>query len=249
MLKLLQKKLLAVNAISIVIVIFIAFSAVFVTFRAVVLSGADKAVTKALEEYTPARAAFLPQIPSEEDFDVTVEIYEKPPDDKNILFKTKKMPDGQLLVAKCNIAKEQKLLHRLLLTLCVAGGILSVFVFLISLSVSKRAIKPVEESIRIQEQFVADISHELKTPLTAINANLDLLNCDESHKRYLENIRFETERMIRLTKSMLKLFSEGNKTEFYVISLSDICERCVLSLEVAAFEKGLSLNSEIEENV
>ena len=70
MLKLLQKKLLAINAISIVIVIFIAFSAVFVTFRTAVLSGADKAVTKALEEYTPARAAFLPQIPSEDDFDV-----------------------------------------------------------------------------------------------------------------------------------------------------------------------------------
>lgn len=249
MLRLLRKKLMAINVISIVFVLTVAFSAIFFSFRSAVINQAEKAVDKALDEYSPARTVFLPEIPVQEDFYVTVELFEKPPQDENIIFKTKSLPDGSTIIAKCDISEENRLIRRLGATLWASGIILTVLIFLISLSVSKKATKPVLESMEIQRQFASDISHELKTPLSAISANLDLINADDEQKKWLDNIRFETDRMIRLTKHMLKLFSGSTGTDFSIISLSEICQNAALSFEAVAFESKLEMKTNISDGI
>ena len=63
---------------------------------------------------------------------------------------------------------------------------------------SKRAVKPVAESYERQKQFVTDANHELKTPLTLIQANLDILEAESGPSEWLTDIREETELMSQL---------------------------------------------------
>lgn len=51
-----------------------------------------------------------------------------------------------------------------------------IFILLLIVIISKRAVKPAAESYEKQKQFVTDANHELKTPLTLIRSNVDLLN-------------------------------------------------------------------------
>lgn len=67
------------------------------------------------------------------------------------------------------------------------------------------AMRPMEESYKKQKQFIADAGHELKTPLSTISANLELLGRDAGESRWLNNIRYENERMEELVSQFLEL--------------------------------------------
>src|SRR5690606_29166596 len=85
-----------------------------------------------------------------------------------------------------------------------------IVIFLISLYFANKAIKPISENWERQKQFVADASHELKTPLSIINANYDALLVNqeetiESQKRWLDYIKIGTDRMEKLINDLLTL--------------------------------------------
>ncbi len=122
---------------------------------------------------------------------------------------------------------------------------------------ARRSISPVDEAIKTQQQFIADASHELKTPLTVILANLDIISdhpdqtVKESEK-WLENTKSEAERMSKLVKEMLFLARSDAamdmKYNFRLISFSDVVNEVVLATEALAFERNITLESDLDES-
>lgn len=94
---------------------------------------------------------------------------------------------------------------RLLFVLCVAGGLF--LIVLGSQFLSSRAIRPVEQSIRQQQAFVAAASHELRTPVAAIRANAEVLQDAPlgDFNPFLGSILDESERMSRLVADLMHL--------------------------------------------
>ncbi len=112
---------------------------------------------------------------------------------------------------------------------------------------------PVKEAWRSQKQFVADASHELKTPITVILANAGILlghkdSTIREQQKWVEYISAEAGRMKELVENMLFLTrsdTEGNHTVRSSVNLSDVVVSCLLVFESVAFESGLKLNGEV----
>jgi len=93
----------------------------------------------------------------------------------------------------------------LAVTLTVTGLATLLIGYFISDFLARRAIKPVREAYEKQRQFIADASHELKTPLAVIDANLEAETTEAKPSKWLKNISTETNRMSQLINSLLDL--------------------------------------------
>ncbi len=129
--------------------------------------------------------------------------------------------------------------------------------FAVSVLLSSWLVRPVEESWRRQQQFVADASHELKTPLTVLLADADILlghpdDTIRSQSRWVEHLRDEGLRMKGLVEDLLFL-ARGDAGDRERprgrVELSQVCEGCVMSFEPLAFEAGLVLESSVAPGV
>ncbi|WP_051226880.1 sensor histidine kinase [Butyrivibrio sp. MC2013] len=140
---------------------------------------------------------------------------------------------------------------------CAALWLLSSGIsFFLALFVSGWATKPAEIAINGQREFIADASHELKTPLTVIMTNAELLDKDkgspEQKKRYVENILTESRQMRDLIRNLLdltKLDQQISKEDFEVLDYSKLVSDSCLTMEAELFEKGHELISDIQERI
>ena len=130
------------------------------------------------------------------------------------------------------------------------AGIYLVITFIVWI-LSYYVFSPIKENLKKQKQFIADASHELKTPLTIISANVDVLAQSENNQ-WITNIKEQTDRMGVLVSNMLTLERIDEKplkpyhTEF---NLSSEILNSILPFEAVAFEKGKFLNFDIEEKI
>lgn len=144
----------------------------------------------------------------------------------------------------------------LALTLVIAGlGTLAVF-FIISLFLSKWALRPVREAWDSQRQFIADASHDLKTPLTVILANASILlkhpeSSIASQSQWIESTQTEAESMQGLVCEMLELAQVEERAQIAheTFDFSDMLDGETLQFESLAFEQGCSFECEIEEGI
>ena len=132
---------------------------------------------------------------------------------------------------------------------------LAAFTF-ISILLARWAVKPVDKAWQQQKQFISDASHELKTPLTVIMSNAELMqgadNIEQDQVQYTENILSSTKQMRRLVEGMLDLARADNgqiQTHFTDIDFSKIVNNAVLNFEAVFFEQGLTLNANVQENL
>lgn len=140
----------------------------------------------------------------------------------------------------------------LAVTLVIAAvAILAIF-FVIAFMLSRWALRPVEEAWESQRQFVADASHELKTPLTVILANNSILqkHAQESvasQSQWVESTQVEAENMQMLVNEMLELAQvESSKTMVReMLDFSDLVSGQVLQFESVAYERGCTLVDDI----
>lgn len=129
--------------------------------------------------------------------------------------------------------------------------IMEAFVLISSVKLTLWIVKPAEESLNKQKQFTEDASHELKTPLAIIMANVDNLEASPENSKWIYNIKSEADRMNKLIMQLLDLAKiENKKHEDYVEeNLSKIVEKSVLTFESLTFEKNIKLETNIEENI
>lgn len=137
---------------------------------------------------------------------------------------------------------------------CVFIGIISFFAFLgLTIALARWIVRPVEKAWQQQRQFVADASHELKTPLTVIMTNAELLQegpyGEPERQQFMGNILAMSHQMRGLLESLLQLAradSGQTKVEACLLDYSRLVEDAVLPFEPVYFEQGLTLESSIQ---
>lgn len=161
---------------------------------------------------------------------------------------------GGIRLAFADTGGERRALSSLLLTsLLVGAGGLTAF-FFISLFLSHWVLRPVKNAFEQQRQFIADASHELKTPLTVILANTNILSSHrtepiEQQIKWVDSVHEEAQRMKRLVDDLLFLArADAGRTPyvFHPLNFSELVTGCLLSFEPVAYENGVALDSRLD---
>ena len=123
---------------------------------------------------------------------------------------------------------------------------------IISLNITKRIVKPVNEAFIRQKQFIYDASHELKTPIAIISASTEMLEKNPKEKKWLENIKTENSRMNKLVISLLDLSKSENikENEVYTnVNLSKVIKNKALTFESLIYENSLELDVDVVNDI
>ena len=122
--------------------------------------------------------------------------------------------------------------------------------FFLSKFLARKIVDPLEESYQKQKQFISDAGHELKTPVSVVSANAELLEREFGDNQWLKNIQYENERMGVLISQLLDLARTENVTpQMEFIDFSHLVSGEALPFESVAFEKGLELKTDISDNI
>lgn len=160
---------------------------------------------------------------------------------------------GRTLIILRNVSEDIAANRQMLVNSVLIGLGALALLFLITLLLSRIVTKPAEHAFSQQKQFIADASHELKTPLSAISINAEVLKEEIEPNQWLENIIHECGRMEELVLSLLTLakLDDGkrNTLVFEKQDLSELCNESVLTFECIAYEKGIHFDSDIEERI
>lgn len=141
-------------------------------------------------------------------------------------------------------------LKTLLRYVLIVGISSMIAMFFVSLILSKHIIRPLEENDRQQKQFISDASHELKTPVTVIGMNAEMLSREIGENEWLANIQYENERMSELIKQLLDLSRvENAEVSMEQIDYSRLITGETLAFESLAFDRGKIFQTSIEEGV
>ncbi len=140
------------------------------------------------------------------------------------------------------------------ITVAVSVGVVAWLVFLaLSVYLVEKMTKPINEAFAKQKQFLSDAGHELKTPVSVVLANADVLKQEIGENKWLNYISTEAKRMEGLVGDIMDLakLEDGtskalNKKEF---DLSNAIMSASLPFESLSFEKGMTMEFDIEENI
>ena len=128
---------------------------------------------------------------------------------------------------------------------------------LISIWLSKLAARPMERAMQVQRQFVDDVSHDLKTPLTVILANNSIVKNNPaetiaSQRQWLDATEDAARDMMAMINDMLSLSvleSSELHVEIVPVNLTNAAQKSVLQMESVAFDRGIVVEDEIAEDV
>lgn len=123
---------------------------------------------------------------------------------KNYRFRSENTSDGHIVV----LANSRRMRVSTTILLAAVAFVLTISLVIITLLIillSRLAVHPLAESYRKQRQFVTDANHELKTPLTLILTNLDILESQLGQNEWLDDIRTEGQRMTQLVNKLTAL--------------------------------------------
>ncbi|SHI54357.1 sensor histidine kinase [Lutispora thermophila] len=176
-------------------------------------------------------------------------------DNSHWAFMMKKNPHGCKIVF-LDITPQHRILTNLIYTFLLVAAVMLIFIFLISKTFANKAIQPVEEAFYKQKQFIADASHELKTPLTVINTNVDVLlsNKDEDMEnqwKWLYYIKSEVDRMSKLINDLLYLarLDDSRDVIYSAVDLSNAVENVIMTMEALIFENHIGFHYDVESGI
>lgn len=166
-------------------------------------------------------------------------------------------PEVYRMITFIDITDTRNTLNQLLMTFIMIGFFMLGVIFFISAFFAGKSVAPIESSYFRQKQFIADASHELKTPVASIGANIEAIESDpddtvSSQKKWIEYIKIELERMNKLISDLLSLAKFDNmQAAFHMtsVNVSDIVNECLLTMEAFAFERGIEIHAEIKDYV
>lgn len=174
----------------------------------------------------------------------------------HLVYAAEKLPGGTAIA----FASTDHLVTSLKNTALVSGGVGAaalIFLYFVSRMLAGYAMRPVEKAWKQQKRFVADASHDLKTPLTVILANMDILMAHpeqsvESQMQWVHSTADEAGYMRGLVEQLLELAkTEASEEKLHLdeTDISELCERVALQMEPVAFEAGVTLQCEIAPDI
>lgn len=153
-------------------------------------------------------------------------------------------------------SSEQQTLRGIVQTCAMVGAAALAALLALSALLAHWAVRPVDTAWQQQRQFVADASHELKTPLTVILTNAQLLQSgdfDEAHRtQFTDGIVTMAQQMRALVEGLLELARAENGQavpSFVPVSFSTLVSDTALYFEAACFERGLQLQTQIQPDI
>ena len=126
-------------------------------------------------------------------------------------------------------------------------GLLAVLVLLVLFS--RRIVTPVAESYEKQRRFITDAGHEIKTPLTIIGADADLLELESGESEWLSDIKRQITRLTGLTNDLIylsRMDEERPQLQRIEFPLSDVVEEVVQSFQGPAKAQQKELRIDIQ---
>lgn len=134
----------------------------------------------------------------------------------------------------------------------IVCSVAAVFISISGIFIAGLAVKPYEIAYENEKRFLTNASHELKTPLTIISSNNDLIESNFGKNKYSDSSKRQISNMTKLINQMVtlnKLEEVGNKIEFKKFNLSDLVYEAISSYEEVFLERGVSISKNIDENV
>ncbi len=130
----------------------------------------------------------------------------------------------------------------------IMGVVYFLLLFVIVVLISKRVVRPLAENTIRQKQFITDAGHELKTPISIISANTEVLEMMYGENEWLTSIHNQTNRMSDLIKNLLVLSKaeEKQKASFSEVQISDIVSATVSSFSTLAYTADKRLYAEVQ---
>ena len=132
---------------------------------------------------------------------------------------------------------------------CASVGLLGLLAVLILLIVlSGRIVKPFSANYEKQKQFITDAGHELKTPLTIIDADAEVLEMDIGENEWIHDIKSQTKRLTQLTNSLILLSrtEEQPQMEKIEFPISDLAEETLETFKALAKTHNKTITGQIE---
>lgn len=172
-------------------------------------------------------------------------------------YARRQMEDGSTRYALADVSVERGILRMQVLHSLVTYLGASALFFLFSMLLSRWMVGPVERAWERQRQFVADASHELKTPLTVLLSNAEMLSnsgalTDEKNLRRLDHIQAESLRMKGLVEDLLTLARSDSGRQALSLSpvnFSYIVTLSALTLEPMIYDQGRKMELRVEDNL
>ena len=160
-------------------------------------------------------------------------------------------PNGHLMVLT-DKSYEMDMLKQLKRTTILIGTIALIILSILAYFLSKKSIQPIKTAFNKQKQFVSDASHELKTPLTVISANADVLEGEIGDNKWLKYIKAQTDRMSILVNDLLnltRLENNNSDLERRYFNLSKAVVNTALPFECQAFESNKRFEVNVDDDV
>lgn len=151
-----------------------------------------------------------------------------------------------------NILEGQRVLESFFVNTLFISLMSLLAVFIIVSSFSKRAIKPMTEGLLKQRRFITDAGHEIKTPLSIIAANCEVLELQYGRNEWIDSTQNQVKRMNLLIKNLLtlaKMDEENVDIHFIPVNLSEIAEETVAPFTVLADQKGIDFKKDIDKGI
>lgn len=158
--------------------------------------------------------------------------------------------DDYLLITMMNTAETDSAIESLIKNMFIFGTVAVLVLFGLSIVLSGWIMKPIEDAYTKQKQFISDAGHELKTPISTINANAEILQREIKDNSWLKNIIYENEKMSVLVHQLLDLSRiESVSIVKEEVNLSELAFACVMPFEATAYEKGINFDYEIADDI
>ncbi len=170
----------------------------------------------------------------------------------NYIYKIRKTKGNIINVML--MENEEAILHskKIIIVSAITAILSLIIIYWVAKKVSKFIVKPVEETFEKQKQFISDASHELKTPLAVIEANVDVLENELGNNKWMKYIQNEIESMNKLINELLllaKIENIDNVREYKQFDVSKETEIITSMFESMAYEKKVKLISDIQEHI
>ncbi|HOZ54476.1 MAG TPA: HAMP domain-containing sensor histidine kinase [Clostridia bacterium] len=168
------------------------------------------------------------------------------------IYKTRDINENTKIVSL--MENKNTILH-IKIVFIISGALLIISlisIYIIAKKVSKIIVNPVEQTFEKQKQFISDASHELKTPLSVIEANADVLENEIGNNKWIKYIQNEVNSMDKLVNELLLLAKTENVEEIKEqekLNLSNQVEIILSMFESMAYEKRVCIKSNVAKNI